>query len=170
MHVEQGPRLGTWRDPVGLFAFLAICALVAAFGGMITSASVTTWYPTLQKPALNPPDWVFGPVWTLLYAMMAVAAWRVWRRPASRMRRIALYFFFIQLALNLLWSYLFFGQQALFWATIEIVVLLAAIIATTGLFLTQERLAGWLLVPYILWVAFASYLTYAIWVLNPPVT
>lgn len=154
------------RDLAALAGFVLLCFAVAGLGGLATSAGVETWYPTLVKPSFNPPDWIFGPVWTLLYLMMAVAAWRVWRGPHSRRRSVALAAFGLQLALNLGWSVLFFGLQWPGAALIEIVLLLSAIAGTACLFWRQDRLAGLLFVPYLLWVAFATLLNASIWLLN----
>jgi translocator protein len=121
---------------------------------------------SLEKPAFNPPSWVFGPVWTVLYAMMAVAAWLVWREAGFGGATAALSLFFVQLALNLAWSGIFFGLRQPGWALVEIAVLWAAILATMILFFRHSTLAGWLLVPYLLWVSFASVLNAALWRLN----
>ncbi len=124
------------------------------------------WYQDLQKPAFNPPDWVFAPVWTTLFIAMAVAAWRVWRRGgrAGAGRELALYG--LQLALNLGWSALFFGLREIGWALVEILVLFVAIAATTVLFWRRDRVAGLLFLPYLAWVAYATLLTAALWTLN----
>lgn len=150
----------------GLVGFLVVCLAVSAIGGVITATSVTTWYPTLDKPPFNPPDWVFAPVWTTLYILMAIAGWRVWRYPSSAARRDALLIFAVQLGLNVTWSFLFFGLQQIGMALFEIVVLLAAIIVNMILFWRIERLAGALFIPYILWVAFATLLNGALWLRN----
>jgi translocator protein len=147
-----------------LAAFLALCFAVAAISGAVTRASVDTWYPTLAKPAFTPPDWVFAPVWTALYATMALAAWLVWRRVGSQGG--AMYLFFAQLALNLLWSILFFGLQLVGLALIDIVVLVVLIALTTVAFWRIDRRAGLLLVPYLLWVVYATALNGAIWRMN----
>ena len=147
-----------------LLLFLAVCFAVAAIGGMVTATSVDTWYPTLAKPAFTPPDRAFGPVWTVLYALMALAAWLVWRRVGLEGRALRL--FFGQLALNLAWSVLFFGLQMLALALIEILVLLMLIALTTLAFWRVDRRAGLLLAPYLLWVAYASALNGAIWWMN----
>jgi translocator protein len=149
-----------------LIGFLALCFGVAAVGSVFTSSAMPEWYMSLEKPAFNPPSWVFGPVWTLLYAMMAVAAWLVWREAGFGGATAALTLFFIQLALNLAWSGIFFGLRQPGWALVEIVVLWAAILATMVLFFRHSTLAGWLLVPYLLWVSFASVLNAALWRLN----
>ena len=149
----------------GLMLSLALAFGVAAIGGWVTAGSVSTWYPGLAKPSLNPPDWIFGPVWTALYALMAVAAWRVWWSLGT-LRHRALAFYGVQLALNLLWSILFFGAHRIGWALIEIAILLAAIAATTIAFWRIDRLAGLSFTPYVAWVAFAGMLNAAIWRLN----
>ena len=117
-------------DIIGLIVLLLLCLLVGGIGGAITATSVDSWYQTLQKPAFNPPDWLFAPVWTSLYLMMAVAAWRVWRRVGLSAGWKALTVFFLQLGLNLLWSYLFFGMSRIDLALIEIIILLTVILST----------------------------------------
>lgn len=154
------------EDLLGLLGFLMACFAVSALGGLITSSSVGSWYQTLAKPSFNPPDWLFAPVWTALYLMMAVAGWRVWRRVGWRDGGPALIAFAVQLALNLGWSAVFFGLRLPGPALTVIVLLLAAIAVTTRLFWRADRLAGALLLPYIAWVAFASLLNTSIWLLN----
>ena len=154
------------REWLGLAGFVLLCLGVSAIGGAVTSTTVGTWYQTLEKPAFNPPDWVFAPVWTALYLMMAVAAWRVWRAAPSPARRMALAAFGAQLALNLAWSFLFFGFRWIGVALAEIVVLLGAIGLTTSLFLRVDRPAALLFVPYLLWVAYATALNAALWLMN----
>lgn len=151
---------------MALAGFIALCLAVAAAGGAVTATSVGTWYAALEKPPFNPPDWVFGPVWTLLYLMMAVAAWRVWRLREAPGARPALGAWALQLTLNLSWSYVFFGARMIGAALAEIAVLLAAILLTLALFWRIERLAGALLVPYAAWVAFAAVLNASLWWLN----
>jgi len=154
------------RDTVAFMIFLALCLAVSALGAAATATSVGTWYRTLAKPPFNPPDWIFAPVWTALYFMMALAAWRVWRRDGLRQARAALTLFALQLALNLAWSVLFFGMRAIAAALVEIVVLLVAILATALVFWRRDRVAGMLFVPYASWVAFAVVLNAALWRLN----
>jgi len=154
------------RDTIGFSVFLALCLAVAALGGAATATSVGTWYQTLAKPPFNPPNWIFAPVWTTLYFMMAIAAWRVWRRDGLRQARWALALFALQLGLNLAWSIVFFGMRMIGAALVEIVVLLLAILATTVVFWQRDRVAGMLLIPYAAWVAFATVLTAALWQLN----
>ena len=156
------PR-GGW---VALAVLVASCLAIGAVGGIVTASSVDTWYPGLNKPAWNPPDSVFGPVWTLLYLMMAVAAWLVWRRRGAADVRAAMTLFAVQLGLNAAWSVLFFGLRRPGLAAVEIVLLWLAIVATMALFARVSRPAGWLLVPYLGWVSFAAALNIAIWRLN----
>ena len=157
----------TTSDWVMLAGFLAICFGAAALGGKFTASSVNTWYPTLQKPAWNPPGWVFGPVWTVLYILMAVAAWLVWRRLESAGARVALVLFVAQLVLNALWSYCFFGLRNPKAGFIEIVLLWVAIAGTTVAFARVSAVAGGLFLPYLLWVSFAVALNFTLWQLNP---
>lgn len=159
-------RVPSGRGWLMLAAFLAASFVVAAVGGMFTSAGMPDWYMSLEKPAFNPPSWVFGPAWTTLYIMMAVAAWLVWKRAGFGGATTALTLYFVQLALNLAWSGIFFALQSPGWALIEIVVLWLAIAATTRLFFRHSAAAGWLMVPYLAWVSFAAVLNAAIWQLN----
>jgi len=154
------------RDTVAFIAFLAPCLAVSAIGGGVTATSVGTWYQSLAKPPFNPPDWIFAPVWTVLFFMMAIAGWRVWRRDGLRKTRSALMLFACQLMLNLAWSILFFGFRLIGAALVEILVLLLAILATTVMFWQRDRVAGMLFVPYAGWVAFATALNAALWQLN----
>jgi tryptophan-rich sensory protein len=154
------------RNLVALAGFVALCFAVAAAGGAVTATSVETWYAGLAKPPFNPPDWVFGPVWTALYLMIAVAGWRVWRRRSESGAWLALGAWGVQLSLNLSWSMLFFGARMIGAALVEIAVLLAAILITAALFWRIDRIAGVLLVPYAAWVGFATVLNAALWRLN----
>jgi benzodiazapine receptor len=154
------------RSFVALAAFVSLCFLVAAAGGVVTAGSVGTWYVGLAKPSFNPPGWVFGPVWMVLYLMIAVAGWRVWRRRGEAGAWDALAAWGVQLALNLGWSVVFFGARMIGAALVEILVLLAAILVTATLFWRIDRVAGWLLVPYAAWVGFATVLNAALWWLN----
>ncbi|MCI3135641.1 TspO/MBR family protein [Phenylobacterium aquaticum] len=146
---------------------IVLALAVGAIGGLATASSVTSWYVTLTKPVFNPPNAVFGPVWTTLYILMAVAAWRVWEvAPAGPVRRRAITLYAAQLGLNLAWSLIFFGLRRPDLALAEIAVLLAAVIATAIAFWRIDRPAGLMLVPYAAWVSFASVLNFAIWRLN----
>lgn len=149
-----------------LALFIAVSFAAAGIGGAATAASVGSWYPTLVKPTWNPPGWVFGPVWSTLYLLMAIAAWRVWRHVEHPQRRGALAWFFAQLALNALWSVLFFGLRRPDLALAEILVLLAALVVVLVKFWRIDRGAGVLWLPYVAWVGFASVLNGAIWWLN----
>jgi tryptophan-rich sensory protein len=135
--------------------------------GAIASADAPTFYAQLEKPAWAPPAGVFGPVWTVLYALMGVAAWLVWRESKSPGRNSALLVFMVQLAANALWSWLFFAWRQGALAFLEVLVLLALIAATLVAFWRVRRLAAVLLVPYIGWVSFASALTWSVWRSNP---
>ena len=157
---------GARKRLIAAVAFVGVAVAVGAIGGLATASSVETWYPTLNKPAFNPPNAVFGPVWTTLYVVMGLAAWRVWRTPATPARRRALILYAVQLALNLAWSLIFFGLRQPGLALIDIALLLAAILAATVAFWRLDRPAGLMMAPYIAWVAFASALNFEIWRLN----
>jgi tryptophan-rich sensory protein len=141
-----------------------MCFSAASMGALFLPGA---WYAGLHKPSWNPPDWVFGPVWTALYTMMAVAAWLVWQRGGFGAQRKALVWFIIQLALNAAWTPLFFGLHLPSVAFGEILLLWAAIVATLRAFLQVNGLAGWLLAPYLAWVSFAAVLNFTIWRRNP---
>jgi benzodiazapine receptor len=157
---------GRRRDIAGLAVFLALSLAVSGIGGAVTAGSVGNWYPTLRKPSFNPPDWIFAPVWTALYIMMAIAAWRVWRRHGLREARLEMALYAIQLALNLAWSIVFFGFRLIGPALFEIIFMLTAILATAVRFWERDRVAGMLFIPYAGWVAFATALNLALWQLN----
>ena len=142
---------------------MAICFVAPALG---IFAMPGEWYASLRKPSWNPPGWIFGPVWTALYAMMAVAAWLVWRRGGFAAQRRALTMFLVQLALNAAWTPLFFGLHWPGVAFAEIVLLWLAIGATLFAFRPVSRVAAWLLVPYLAWVSFAAVLNFELWRLN----
>ncbi|MDN3671489.1 TspO/MBR family protein [Flavobacterium branchiarum] len=151
-----------------ILAVVVTCLAIGYFSGIVTRSSIETWYPTLIKPSFNPPNWVFAPAWSLLYLLMGVAAGLVWDRIEHEKEAVknALVFFAIQLALNALWSYLFFGLMNPLLALIEIVVLWLMIYETLLKFIKINKVAGYLLVPYLLWVSFATILTASIWWLN----
>jgi benzodiazapine receptor len=154
------------RTLLVLVGFVVLTLAVAGVGGWFTSMGQPEWYGTLAKPSWNPPSWVFGPVWTTLYILMAVAAWLVWKEAGFAGAPAALTMFFVQLALNLAWSGIFFALRSPGSAMIEILALWLAILATVLLFFRHSTLAGWLMVPYLLWVSFASVLNAAIVRLN----
>jgi benzodiazapine receptor len=164
--VAARTRLG---DLVGLVLFVALCLGIGALGAAVTASSVETWYADLAKPSFNPPNAVFGSVWTVLYILMAVAAWRVWRAADRDTARGPLVLFALQLALNLGWSVVFFGLHKIGAAVATIVVLDVAILVTALAFRTVDRLAALLMAPYLAWVAFATVLNVAVWRLNPTV-
>jgi translocator protein len=143
---------------------LVIFLLLAFTAGFIGSRFMPgDWYAQLDKPPFNPPNWIFAPVWTALYAIMAVAAWRVWLRTKVD---AAIGLWLAQLVLNTAWSWLFFGRHSLGGGLVEIVALLALIVATTVAFWRRDRTAGWMMLPYVGWVAFASVLNASLWYLN----
>ncbi|MDX1947716.1 MAG: TspO/MBR family protein [Pirellulaceae bacterium] len=174
MHSENQTASATPSDAAPAIAWqvLALAALVgltlaaAGVGGAVTSSSVGTWYQTLQKPAWNPPDWIFGPVWTVLYLLMAIAAWQVYRRNGIRAATLPLALFGLQLALNIGWSAIFFGLRSPGLAFAEIVFLWLAIAATALSFWPHSRLATVLLAPYLAWTTFAAALNLTIWRMN----
>lgn len=155
------------RNLLVLGTFLLIVYTVSTLGALTTIPAVRAWYPTLAKPAWTPPAFLFGPVWTSLYTMMAVAAWLVWTGPPTPARRAALIAFAVQLLLNCLWSPLFFGLHRIDLGLLDILLLWPAILLTLILFLRLRRAAGWLLLPYLLWTTYAAALNFALWRLNP---
>lgn len=157
-------QYSTGRQTLVLAGWLALC-----FAASATAVFVSTggWYAALRKPTWNPPAWIFGPVWTLLYVMMAVAAWLVWRDGGWKAQGKALGLFLLQWLLNALWTPLFFGMHRLGPAFAEIIMLWLALAATLGLFWRARKAAGALLMPYLAWVSFAAALNFTIWRLNP---
>lgn len=155
-----------------LIISLIIPQLAGGLGSIFTVGSVKSWYLTLEKPMLNPPAWVFGPVWTTLFLLMGYALYLVWFSYAEAsadkkvMIKIALTLFGIQMVLNALWSIIFFGLHSPGGALLEMIFLWLAILGTIITFAKISRPAAWLLAPYILWVSFAAYLNWAIWTLN----
>ncbi|MBU6247348.1 MAG: tryptophan-rich sensory protein [Xanthomonadaceae bacterium] len=148
----------SWMALVGF----VLLAFVAGFVG--SRFLPGDWYAALAKPSFNPPNSVFGPVWSVLYLLMGIAAWRAWR---PRGIDAATGLWFGQLVLNAAWSWLFFGRHLLGWALVDIVALLVLIAATTVAFFRRDRAAGWLMVPYLAWVGFATVLNASLWHLNP---
>ena len=154
------------RPILGLFAWFGLVAAAATLASF-ASLGAPEFYRALARPAWAPPASVFGPVWTALYAMMAFAAWLVWREADSRHGRIALALFLVQLALNVLWSWLFFAWHLGMWSVIDIAILWCAIVATIYAFWHVRPLAAALLLPYLAWVKFAAALNFTVWRLNP---
>jgi translocator protein len=145
---------------------ILIAQTAGIIGSVFTASSVQTWFETITKPAWNPPGWLFGPVWITLYTLMGIAAYLVWQQKDAPGTKIALWIYSVHLVFNALWSILFFGLKNPGLAFAEIIVLLFLILLTTILFWKINPIAGWLMVPYITWVLFASVLNYTIWQLN----
>ena len=154
------------RNIMSLIFYIVVCFAVAAIGSLVTFPAVTDWYAGIKKPSWTPPGWLFGPVWTVLYLSMAVAAWLVWQRAGFSGAVLPLSIFAIQLVLNLAWSLIFFGKHNIGLAFVDIVLLWFAIVATIITFGRVNMLASWLLTPYLAWVSFASALNLTIWNLN----
>jgi len=152
------------RSASALAGWLPLCFLAAGLGGFFMPDE---WYAALRKPSWNPPGWIFAPVWTALYTMMAVAAWLVWKRGGFAAQRRPLALFLVQLALNAIWTPLFFGLHWPAVAFVEIVLLWLAIAATLAAIRRVSRVAAWLLAPYWAWISFAAALNFTLWRLNP---
>lgn len=151
-----------------LIGCIAICQAAGIIGSIFTAQSVRTWYTTLQKPAFSPPNWLFAPVWITLYTMMGIALYLVWRKSESTdVPSVVFIVFAVQLGLNALWSFVFFGLRSPFWGVVEITMLWLAIITVIILFWKVSQYAALLLVPYLLWVSFAALLNFSLWRLNP---
>jgi translocator protein len=146
-----------------LIISILICLAVGFFSGFFTATSIDSWYSKISKPSFNPPNWLFGPVWTILYILMGISLYLVWNSNGSK---TAIMFFAIQLLLNFLWSFIFFKLQNPFIAFIEIIILLAIIIITAIKFYPISTTAAYLMIPYILWVSFATILNFSIYWLN----
>jgi benzodiazapine receptor len=151
---------------VGLVTFVLLCLGAGGLGAVATTPEIGGWYKTLAKPSWNPPDSVFGPVWTTLYVLMAVAAWLIWRPAGFAAAATPLTLFTVQLALNIGWSWIFFGIHQPGWAFLEVLVLWQAIMATTVAFWRRSKIAACLMTPYLAWVSFAAALNFAIWRMN----
>lgn len=149
-----------------LIISLLIPQVAGGIGSIFTAGSVDGWYRTIAKPSLNPPSWVFGPVWTALFLLMGYALYLVWTDESGKNKKKAYWFFGIQLALNILWSILFFGFKNPQLAFYEIIVLWLAITANILVFYRLNKIAGLLLLPYLAWVSFAMYLNWNLWMLN----
>ncbi len=147
---------------------VAICLTVGYLSSLVTQESIETWYPTIKKPSFNPPNWIFAPVWTLLFVLMGIAVGLVWDKYEENKELVkkGMLFFGIQLFFNALWSYLFFGLHNLLLASIEIILLLLLIFETYLIFKKLDKKISFLLIPYMLWVGFATILTITIYILN----
>jgi tryptophan-rich sensory protein len=157
------PVISKTRQTISLVGWLAFCFEASATALII---STDEWYAGLHKPFWNPPSWLFGPVWTLLYVLMAVAAWMVWREGGWKAQWRVLSVFILQWLLNTLWTPLFFGMHRDGLALIDILLLWLILAATMTLFWRVKVTAGWLLLPYLMWVTFAAFLNYSIWRMN----
>ena len=164
MEEEHSPTRA--KQAIGLIVFIVVCLGAGGLGAIATTPEIDGWYKTITKPTWNPPDYVFGPVWTTLFITMAIAGWLVWKPAGFKAVMVPLSLFGIQLVLNVAWSWVFFGLHQPGWAVIEIIVLWAVIVATTVTFFRSSKVAGWLMVPYLAWVSFAALLNAAIYRLN----
>jgi len=151
---------------IGLVLFILVCLGAGGLGAIATTPEINGWYRTVIKPDWNPPDRVFGPVWPTLFILMGISAWLVWKPSGFMKAAIPLSLFALQLGLNVGWSWIFFGMHQIGWALVEILLLWVAILATTVVFFRHSQPAGWLLVPYLAWVTFASFLNFTLWRLN----
>ncbi len=171
IQIARNPPPSRRAEWLALAGFLALPLLAGVSGAVVTIPAVRTWYPTLAHPPGTPPDWLFGPVWTVLYALMGVAAWLVWRRIAragatpAALRPLRLWGW--QLGLNALWSPAMFGLHSIGLGLVVIVPLVAAVAWTVTAFRRRHALAAWLLVPYLAWVCYAAYLNAGLMILNP---
>lgn len=147
---------------------VVVCLTVGYLSSIVTQSSIKTWYPTIEKPSFNPPNWIFAPVWTLLFILMGISAGMIWNKFEENkvLVKKGMLFFGIQLFFNALWSYLFFGLKNVLLASIEIILLLLLIYETYLIFKKIDKMASFLLIPYMVWVGFASILTINIYVLN----
>ncbi len=154
-------------DYLKLIISIALCQMAGFVGAIFTSSSIPTWYAGLNKPSFNPPNWIFGPVWTILFLMMGISFYIIWNLGIDKKDvKAALIIFGVQLLINILWSVIFFGMQSPFYAFIEIIILWIAILFTIIKFYNLSPVAAYLLIPYILWVSFAAVLNFSIWRLN----
>ena len=157
----------TWITIVKLVVSILVCQLAGFIGSLFTTPNIATWYAGIQKPAFNPPNWIFGPVWITLYVMMGIAAFLIWNKGWNVVGvKMALAIFLVQLILNSFWSIAFFGMHSPLTGFVVIVILWVAILVTMFSFFKMSTVAGWLLVPYILWVSFATVLNWSILILN----
>ena len=157
----------TGRSLLVLAVLVIACEGVSIVGAGFTAPAIADWYRSLERPSWTPPDWLFGPVWTALYALMAVAAWLVWRKGRVPGVWTAGALFGVQLALNAIWTPIFFGLRQPGWALLDILLLWAAILLTLVAFARVRPLAAGLLAPYLAWVTYAGALNFALWWLNP---
>ena len=150
-----------------LFVSLVVCQMAGIIGSIFTTPAIPVWYASLQKPSFAPPNWLFAPVWTFLFLLMGITLYLIWQAYPKKEAKSALLFFLIQLGLNILWSVIFFGLKSPMIAFIEIVVLWLAILVAMIKSFRVSQVAGYLIMPYILWVNFAAVLNFFLWRLNP---
>ncbi len=155
----------TRRSFVRLIFFIAGCLAIGFLGGLATSSSLQDWYLGIRKPPLNPPNWIFAPVWSVLYIMMAIAGWRLWALRSTQKNRLRI-LFALQLIFNALWSFLFFGLRNPFFGLVDILLLWAILFLLTCASWRADKISGLILLPYLLWTSFATYLNAALWWLN----
>lgn len=159
--------MGKGSKIIKLVISILVCQGAGAIGSLFTTPAISTWYATIQKPSFNPPNWIFAPVWTLLFLLMGISLYLIWSRGfRDKETKIALVIFSTQLLLNILWSILFFGLQSPLYAFIEIIILWMAILLTIISFYKISKTAAYLLLPYIAWVSFASVLNFSILIIN----
>lgn len=163
MELKSRKPLNDW---FGLIAFIVVCLGCGGLGAIVTTPEIDGWYQSLAKPMWNPPNWLFGPVWTTLFILMAISGWLVWRQCGSKANRLPLSLFGLQLLLNVGWSWIFFGLHRPGWAALEITALWLVIASVIVVFFRYSKTAGWLMSPYLAWVTFAAILNFAIWQLN----
>lgn len=155
-------------DSIRLLGCIIFCVLVGGLSGLATNSEIGTWYITIEKPEWNPPNWLFGTVWSFLYTLMGIALYLVWndKNISLVQKQIGISVFMVQLVLNFLWSFVFFKWHAMGWALTEMIFLWLAIVITIVLFYKIRKLAAYILIPYLAWVSFATFLTFTIWQLN----
>ena len=155
------------NNTIKLIVSVAIPVAIGVISGLFTTAEIPGWYQTINKPAWNPPSWIFAPVWTTLYVLMGIALFLVWKSNADPIvKKTAITLFAVQLVFNFFWSFIFFKQHQVGWALAEIITMWLFIFLTIFAFARVNKIAAWLLVPYISWVSFATILNYTIWKLN----
>lgn len=156
----------TFRNILAFIICLAIPLAVGAISGFVTAGETETWFTTIQKPSFNPPNWIFAPVWTTLYALMGISLFIVWNSPKNWLRQKAILIFFLQLFFNFWWSLIFFSFHLLFAAVVDIAILWFLIIYMISCFKDVKPVAAYMNIPYLLWVSFATLLSVSIWLLN----
>lgn len=157
MKIKNGRPFSLWP----LLGFIVLCYAIAWLGGLATQESLDPWYEELQKPSWTPPSWLFGPVWTLLYAMIAFVGWILYQEEKTLDRKRAFFFYFLQLFFNGIWSFLFFYWRSSLWSFVDIVLLSGAVLATIFYSWRVNKIAGYFLVPYFIWVLYAAILNAA---------